>query len=154
MDIKKSCSVTGHRKLKESQIDFIRQELRREIEFAIKEGYIHFLSGFANGTDIEFAMIVAELKKDNPIITLEAVLPYRKRINLKNKQFHELLDKCDTITITSEEYNKSCFHKRNLYVIANSERIIAVFDGRKKGGTFHALKIAEKNNREIKLINI
>ena len=154
MDVKKSCSVTGHRQLKDNQIEFIRQELRREIELAIKEGYTNFMSGFANGADIEYAVIVAELKKDNPIITLEAALPYRKRMNTKNKQFRELLDKCDMITVTSEEYSKSCFQKRNYYMIANSERIIAVFDGRRKGGTFHSIKVAEKNNREIKLINI
>ena len=154
MDVKKSCSVTGHRQLKDNQIEFIRQELRREIELAIKEGYTHFISGFANGADIEYAAIVTEIKKDNPTITLEAALPYRKRMNTKNKQFHELLNKCDKITIISEEYDKDCFYKRNSYMIANSERVIAVFDGRKKGGTFHAIKVAEKNNRKIRCINI
>ena len=150
----KVCAVTGHRNISENKIEFVRRELRREIELAVSDGYITFMSGFADGVDIEFVEIVVEIKQDNPDIIIEVALPYRDRLRTKNKLFHELLDNCDIITVTSEEYNKSCFHRRNKYMIENSERVIAVYDGRQKGGTFHALKIAEKYNREIKLIKI
>ena len=108
--------------------------MESEIELAVSDGYVTFMSGFADGVDIEFVEIVVEIKKDNPDIIIEVALPYRDRLRTKNKQFHELLNKCDIITVTSEEYNKSCFHKRNKYMIENSERIIAVFDRRQKGG--------------------
>ena len=38
----------------------MEQELRREVEEAIAEGYTRFISGFAEGVDLMFAAIVAE----------------------------------------------------------------------------------------------
>ena len=59
----KTCCVTGHRDILAEQMDRIQELLRREILAAIGDGYTHFISGFAAGTDMCFAEIVAELKE-------------------------------------------------------------------------------------------
>ena len=73
----KTCCVTGHRDIPADQVDYVKQELRREVEKAIADGFTRFISGFAEGADQYFAEIVAEKRKDNPSIRLEAALPYR-----------------------------------------------------------------------------
>ena len=42
----KTCCVTGHRDIPEARIAYVEQELRREVEEAIAEGYTRFISGF------------------------------------------------------------------------------------------------------------
>ena len=70
----KSCCVTGHRTIAEEEIKYVWAKLRCEIEQAVADGFTRFLSGFAEGTDLIFAAIVTEVKKDNPAITLEAAI--------------------------------------------------------------------------------
>ena len=54
----KTCCVTGHRTIPESELERVREELEREIRIAVAEGYTHFISGFAEGADLLFADIV------------------------------------------------------------------------------------------------
>jgi len=155
LDTKKlSCACTGHRKISESKIGKVRCRLRGEILVAIIDGYTNFLSGFAKGTDLEFVKLILMVKEVMPQITLEAVIPYRDRLNAKEPDFQELLSKCDKVTVISEEKKRNCYTLRNKYLIENADRIIAVFDGRKRGGTSQTIRMAEKNKKNIRLINI
>lgn len=147
-----TCCVTGHRDIPADKIDFVKQELRREILQAIKDGYIYFISGFAEGVDLLFTSIVAELKTENNALKLEAALPYRNRIKSPNKLFQELLRKCDIIGIHSETYSSDCFMKRNCFVVNNAQRVIAVYDGRKHGGTFATIHYASNQGKELRII--
>lgn len=60
---KKTCCVTGHRNIPAERIAYVEQELRREVQAAIEDGYTRFISGFAEGADLMFAAIVAEQKE-------------------------------------------------------------------------------------------
>ncbi len=162
------CCVTGHRRISADRIDFVKSELHKEIMNAINEGYTHFISGFAECVDIYFAEIVAELKSTYPHsnatypqldtiypqITLEAAIPYRKRLENKNKLFNQLIELCDKVTVVSEKYNKNCFMLRNMYMVSNSTRLIAVYDGREKGGTIATIRYGRKINCELHIIQI
>jgi len=68
----KTCCVTGHREIPEAYVEEIRDALMREIRQAVRDGYTRFLSGFAEGPDLWFAEIVAQLCGDNPALRLEA----------------------------------------------------------------------------------
>ena len=72
----KTCCVTGHRDIPEEQIDNVKQSLEREVDRAIRDGFTSFLSGFAEGTDLLFAEIVAERIAENPALQLRAAIPY------------------------------------------------------------------------------
>ena len=56
----KTCCITGHRDIPAERIFYVKQELRREVQVAIEDGYTRFISGFAEGTDLMLAAIVAE----------------------------------------------------------------------------------------------
>jgi len=146
------CCVTGHRNIPLNQVDYVNEELRKQIINAIKDGYTHFISGMANGTDLYFAEIVAEYKAQNPNITLEAAIPHRKRLSVKNPKFQNIIKSCDLIHVESEKYNKSSYLNRNKYMVDNSARIIAVYDGRNTGGTKFTLRYANKKNKEVYII--
>ena len=150
----KSCCVTGHRSISPEMEDFVKKELRKEIILAINDGYTHFISGFAIGTDLIFADIVVEQKTEHPYITLEAAIPYGRRLETSDIEFNRLIEQCDAVVVKSEQYTKNCFFIRNLYMVENSERVIAVYDGRKNGGTAFTIRKARISQREVRIILI
>lgn len=101
-----------------------------------------------------FAAIVVEQKKHNPDLFLEAAIPYAGRLKTKNKQFHELLRACDGIKIVCQEYAHSCFLERNRYMAGESQRVIAVYDGRERGGTLFTMRYAHSIGREVREIRV
>lgn len=150
----KVCCVTGHRDIPAERIAYVEQQLRREVLEAIEAGYTRFISGFAEGTDLMFAAIVAEQKKRHPELFLEAAIPYAGRLKTRNKQFQALLQACDGIKVICQEYTPSCFMQRNRYMVRESQRVIAVYDGRNHGGTLFTMRYAHALDREIRVIRI
>ena len=138
----KTCCVTGHRDIPEEKMDRIQKLLRQEILAAIEDGYTHFISGFATGADLLFADIIAELKEIYPI-TLEAAIPYPGRMKTPDETFQRLIRCCDTVKIHSDSYFKGCYMRRNRYLVDQSQRVIAVYDGRPTGGTAATVRYAK-----------
>lgn len=149
----KACCVTGHRQIAKDKAAYVESELKREIIKAIEDGYTHFISGFARGVDLIFAEIVDGLKSEYPI-TLEAAIPYRKRMNTPEKKFQNLIVLCDVVGVHSEEYSPSCFTKRNRAMVRLSNRVVVVYDGRQKGGTFSTMRYALGLERDVRIISI
>ena len=138
----KTCCVTGHRDIPAEQMDRIQKLLRQEILAAIEDGYTHFISGFATRADLLFADIIAELKEIYPI-TLEAAIPYPGRMKTPDETFQRLIRCCDTVKIHSDSYFKGCYMRRNRYLVDQSQRVIAVYDGRPTGGTAATVRYAK-----------
>lgn len=149
----KTCCVTGHRDLPTGAETKIRSELHREILVAVEDGYTHFISGFASGADLMFTETVVELKDRYPI-TLEAAIPYPGRMKTPNETFQRLIGSCDVIKVHSERYFKGCFMHRNRYMVDVSQRVIAVYDGRKTGGTAATVRYAMGKDLQIRIINV
>lgn len=149
MDRRKTCCVTGHRDIPEQKKETITQLLRQEILKAIADGYTHFISGFATGADLLFADIVVQLKAVYPI-TLEAAIPYPGRIKTPDKTFQRLIRCCDAVKIHSDCYFKGCYTRRNRYMVDQSQRILAVYDGRTTGGTAATLRYAA--GKEVRVV--
>lgn len=101
-----------------------------------------------------FATVIAEAKKNNNGLFLEAAIPYAGRLKTKDKEFHKLLAVCDDVKVITDKYVPSCYLNRNRYMVAQSQRVIAVYDGRDKGGTLFTLRDAHVQEREVKLIKI
>jgi len=150
----KACCVTGHRSIPAGKLEYVKGELQREILQAITDGYTHFISGFAKGVDLLFASIVADLMKDNPALSLEAALPYRNRMNTTESLFRRLLPACKMVSIHSGKYSPACYMKRNREMVSLSQRVIAVYDGRGKGGTLFTMRYAYTQEREVRVIKI
>lgn len=150
----KTCCITGHRDLPAEKIEYVKEILRQKVQYAIENGYIRFLSGFADGTDLLFASIISEKKNEHPDIRLEAVIPYRGRLKTKNSDFQNLLKYCDRITVVSGDYTPSCYMRRNRYIVDESQLVIAVYDGRNRGGTWATIKYADSLQRNLQIILI
>ena len=46
-----------------------------------------------------------------------------------------MLEACRDVVVIQEEYQPSVYSHRNRYMVEHSDRVIAVYDGREKGGT-------------------
>lgn len=148
----KTCCITGHRTIPKDKINNVKDEIQKEVLQAVEDGYTHFISGFAQGVDLMFAAIVAELKKENRSLTLEAAIPYKGRLKSKDQTFQDLFVVCNDVTVLCDRYIPQCFFLRNRYMVDKSSRIIAVYDGREKGGTFYTIQYAQKEDKEIQEI--
>ena len=65
-----------------------------------------------------------------------------------------MIDLCAEIFVVAEEYHSSVYAKRNRYMVEQSDRVIAVYDGREKGGTVETIRLAHTMKRELKEIPI
>ncbi len=151
-----TCCATGHRDVPVKDVEFVKKELKREIEQAIEDGYTRFISGFANGVDLYFAEIVAAQRRKHPYLRLEAAIPYRKRLFdlLDDEEAKPLLLSCTDIGIHAEKYTRTVFAERNRYMVTASDRIIAVYDGRQNGGTLFTLRLARSLEKDVRRITI
>lgn len=150
----KTCCLTGHREISEDKKEYVIAELEKEIRAAVADGYTRFISGFAEGVDLIFAALVIELKAQGHPLVLEAALPYRGRLNSDNQDFQKILSLCDRIKVLSEKSSRSCYHIRNRYMVNESSRVIAVYDGRDDGGTAYTISYANTQSRTVKEIKI
>ncbi len=101
---RKTCCMTGHRDTAKEQITYVKHDLRLQVQAAIQNGYTRLISGFAQGVDLIFAVIVTEEKKVRPNLFLEAAIPYTGRLKTKDKNFHTLFESCNQMKIECEKY--------------------------------------------------
>ena len=114
------------------------------------------MSGFADGVDQYFAEIVLEKKKTNPALELVAVIPYQKRLDslMEKSRTYEMLEACADVVVMQEKYHPSVYSHRNRYMAEHSDRVIAVYDGREKGGTVRTIRFAHQMKKELREIPV
>lgn len=152
----KTCCVTGHRDIPAEQVGHIKKSLEQEVDRAISDGFTCFISGFADGVDRLFAEIIVERIAKTPALKLIAAIPYRRRLDTlqKSEQTKALIDLCAEIYIAAEEYHPSVYAKRNRYMVERSGRVIAVYDGREKGGTVGTIRLTHTMKKELREIAV
>lgn len=139
-------ACTGHRPERLSKIiadeDKFRQEIRNQLEAC---HCTMLYSGMAQGVDQIFAQEAQKL--DIPVI---CCFPY------KRNRFHldelSIMDKALDVRFISEQYSKSCFAKRDIYMVDNCERLLAVWDGIKSGGTWITIDYAMRSGKDISFV--
>ena len=170
MDLKAvTCSLTGHRpqkfpwKYNETDIrcNDLKIRLEKAMEKAVLEdGYIHFISGMALGSDIFFAELALKLKAKYPEkkITLECAIPHRNQegrwSDAYKMRYHNILRESDRVTFLSERYTSNCMMDRNKYMVNNSSLLFAVYSLDEKGGTYNTIKYAQSVGVDIEILAI
>ena len=154
VDSLKACCITGCEKIPAEKLEYVRRELRREITRAIEEGYTTFISGFESDADLEFAAIVAEIKKENPAIYLEAALSHRGLVHSKDERFCELINEANGVMPVSEEPGPDARFARNRYLVKQSLRVIGVFDGDSNSDAGQTIRMSEAEPRDLRIIEI
>ena len=161
---KKVCCFTGHRSQKlpwgfneqDKRCLKMKEELYLEIEKSINEGYDTFLCGMALGFDTICAETVLQLKEKYKFVKLIGALPCKNqdcKWNIdQKKRYRNLLKQLDDIRCIYEEYNGAeCMLERNNYMVNNSSKMIALFNGL-PGGTKKTIEYAKQQGLKIVII--
>ena len=153
---KQRCCFTGHRpeKLRCSEI-IVKEKLRKAIQNAIQDGYRTFIVGMCRGIDLWAGEIVLEERQSDDELHLIAAIPHPNFEKLWGEKeqnlYKKVLDGADIVKTISNTYYKSCYQKRNIWMVDRSSRVIAAYNG-EKGGTRNTIFYAEKC--DIEVINI
>lgn len=161
------CCCTGHRpqgfpwayNVDKQKYKNYKKELLSIIEYLIKEKDVsEFISGMALGADSDFAECVLTLRKKYKYIRLRCAIPCRDQTRLWDKKdvlrYEKILKRADCSVVLSEHYTRSCMFERNRYMVDNSDYVLAVWNGEKKGGTWYTIDYASKKNKPIEVLDL
>lgn len=129
---------TGHRpeKLTRSE-QSIKADLEIQICRAIDDGLNVFITGMARGVDIWAAQIVLKLRDNGATIKLICACPYDGFESTWSpnwqRQYNDILKSADYVKYVCDGYSRSCFQRRNEWMVDHASRVIAVFNGEKSG---------------------
>ena len=151
-----TAAFSGHRFVDASQREHVKVRLTKAVLDAYEDGIRHFISGFAIGFDMMAAEVVVSLRRDYPDIALIAAIPFKGQASRFNfydrKRYDSLLEVAGEVIVLSEGYYPRCFLDRDEFMVSNSSRLIAYYDGRERGGTFYTIRKAMVQN--IPIVNV
>lgn len=75
--------------------------------------------------------------------------PYKKKIRSDWEEY--IVDNAINIQYAYENYEKDCFFKRDRFIVDNCDLLLAVWDGKKIGGTWYTYNYAKKQGKDILL---
>ena len=166
MDKERTCCFTGHRPDKlpwgEREEDPRCLRLKERLVQAVEDAYIsgcrHFICGMARGCDLYFAETVLALREQERDILLECARPCETQADSwperEQARYRSILDRCDLETLVQHRYDRFCMMRRNRYMADRSGRIVAVYNGVPKGGTYQTLAYAMKKGLTIHTIDL
>lgn len=104
------------------------------------------------------AEIVLELKNLCSNIQLECVIPSAEQTKGWSQsditRYNKIVTEADRVICLFERYNRYCNQVRNKYMVNNSELVLAVWNGEKKGGTYSTMQYATQKQTELKVIEL
>lgn len=160
MDREMTCCFTGHRPGKlpwgyqeeDPRCEALKRKLRQMVEDAYRSGFRHFLSGMALGCDQFFAEAVLDFSQEQPDVTLEAAIPFPGQDERWPEQdrirYRSILERCSARTVIQSWYSWDCMFRRNRYMVDNSSRLLAVYNG-EEGGTLQTITYARDRGLEV-----
>lgn len=146
-------AFTGHR-----FFDFKRKaEIKAKLTAAVIEcynnGYTGFITGMAVGFDMMAAEVVLSLKTICPDIRLYAAIPFKGQPETFKEynrlRYESILSRCTEIIVLSDVYYTRCYLDRDLFMMNNCSMVIALYDGRRQGGTWWTLSRAIDQGKRI-----
>jgi len=158
------CCVTGHRPegfpfpygFDNDRFNTYLCILEDTVEELMYEGYTHFISGMADGVDLDFAWYVRSLSNNFEGIIFESALPYPLRPSSISSEEdclrRTLVCESEKVTEVSPKYFRGCMQKRNRYMVDNADLVLAVWNGEKHGGTWYTINYARKKGKPIRYI--
>lgn len=162
--------ITGHRPnnlygyRKKGKYEILGNTIFNLIEklYIQSNRHITLINGGALGADQIFALESINLKNkykynNNAEIKLVLVKPCLQQDKLwqpsLQNRYKEICSHMDEIITINQEYTKSCMKERNMYMVDNSDIVIAVKRDNVWGGTQQCFKYALSKGKEIILIN-
>lgn len=150
-------AVTGHRPNKMYGYDLSNERwglLKEKFkQILVEQNCDEAITGMALGVDTVFALAVLELKDEGYDIKLHCAIPCRNHSCKWPKEsvdlYNRILERADTVTLVSDEdYKPYLMQKRNEYMVDETDKLVAVWDG-STGGTGNCVNYAKKVGKEI-----
>ncbi|MGI6255272.1 MAG: SLOG family protein [Acutalibacter sp.] len=154
MERETSCCFTGHRRIPEQDMLWLRRRLREEILTLAEEGVTTFLAGGALGFDTIAAQEVLRVRAQGlPMLKLVLALPY---VGLEEQWtqrdaavYRGLLRQADQVVYMAEGYRKGIMHLRDRYLVDHSAYCICYLV-RKQGGTAYTAQYAKEQGVDVR----
>ena len=163
----KTCCFTGHRPKTlpwgNDENDMRCVSFKSKLKFTlenliVEEGYDKFISGMAMGADMICAEVVLSLKNIYPYIKLECAVPsyaFTESWAADDvRRYSSILTRADNIRFVSVNrvYSVRDLMARNIYMVDNSELVIAVYIDGESGGTKNTIDYARSKEKEVMII--
>lgn len=163
-----SCAFTGHRPRSfpfgydESSVLFsdLKNRIKNTVIQLCNAGCRVFYCGMAEGADLWCAEVVLELQNQfDPPLEIRPVIPYLSQpasMTKRNQErYRKIMDSSAAKFLVSRNFTKSCFQKRNYYMVDSADALIAIFDDKNSfSGTAQTIRYAKRKEKEIFLIPI
>lgn len=151
---------SGHRPEKlphGTALHMLQSMLYQEIDAAVADGADTFYCGAAQGIDLDAADYVLSLRQKHPNLRLICAVPYPAHgaslSGAARYRLQAVLNAADAVVHTSGHYHKGCFRVRNQYMIAHSQRLIAVMTDA-YSGTGQTVRLAANAGIETRIISL
>ncbi len=135
----------------------LKAVLAERITALAEAGVTQFLSGMAEAVDTWAALSVLALREKNPAIKLHCILPCTAQAEKWSASSRELyrsiLERADSVVYVSRDYHKNCMLDRNRFLVEHASTLLAVYNGKRRGGTTATVRYAQKMGREIIVID-
>jgi len=158
-----SCAFSGHRPKSfsfgydETSVDFqlLRSKMKNTIIQVCNAGCRAFYCGMAEGVDLWCGEIVLELKETyEPSLEIFPVVPYFSQPDsmcpANKDRYRRIMEAAKERFLVSRAYNKSCFQRRNRFMVDSCDALIAVIrEDHLWSGTAQTVRYAEKRNKQV-----
>ncbi len=135
----------------------LKQALEATVINCINAGFLHFVSGGAQGTDTWAAELILSLKHTYESLTLEIAVPFAGQDRGWSPQcqarYREILSQADCVQVLQSHYTQGCMAVRNAFMVQRSAVLIAVSDGKHGGGTHQTIEMAKREGLAIYLLS-
>lgn len=133
----------------------LKARLREILSGLYTEGYRDFLCGMAEGFDLLAAETVLGLRSAHNDIRLIAVVPHpgqSARFDAAARTVYDraMASAARVVTVCGS-YSPDCFHRRNDYLVDNSDTLVCFFNG-SRGGTAYTVRRAARSG--LRIINL
>ncbi len=147
------CCFSGQRPEKlDASPEEVKAWLEKQIDRAVADGYVTFISGCAMGADIWAAQIVLNRRERDPRLHLIAVTPWpgfaARWGEDWRRQYDQLLSRADLKVQVSPRYHEGVFLRRNQWMVDHASRLIVYWNG-EAGGTRDTVKYARTRGIEV-----
>ena len=151
---------SGHRPEKLPQGNELRMLLSllyREIDAAIADGADRFYTGCARGIDLWAADMILHYQLSVPSLRLICVQPYPQQgksySGEERYHLHTILQAADEVLTIMPHYCRGCYQERNRYIVAHSQRLIAVVNDM-HSGTGQTVRMAERAGLDVRKLTL
>lgn len=159
-----TCCVTGHRSQGlpwgfnecDPRREILRREMAQQVQQLYALGYRRFITGMALGVDMLFAETVLETLGGS--VLLLAAVPFEGQADrwpyAQQERYHALLARCGEKKVFAPQHLDGCIRARNFWMVDASSLVLAIWNGRKFGGTYQTLCYARKQGRRVIVLPI